>query len=868
MLRLKNICKYYEVGEHKVNVLKGVDVSFGKSEFVAVLGPSGCGKTTLLNIIGGLDHPTDGEIVINGKSTLHYKDHDWDVYRNHYIGFVFQSYNLIPHLSVVGNVEMSMTLAGVGKEERRRRSLEALDRVGLKEYAFNKPNQLSGGQMQRVAIARSIVNDPDIILADEPTGALDSTSGVQVMELLKEISEERLVIMVTHNERLAEEYATRIIDLKDGVVTSDSNPYNPPDEGGAEDSASVTIDDSKIEVADVENSAEVCKTEKKGAEKPIKRSRKPFKRRKEHDSVMSAGTAFSLSFTNLKSKKGRTILTSFASSIGIIGIILVLALSGGAGAYIENMEKNALSQYPIELNRTSMSITSVMGILAEGGEDREQWPDSEEIVVNEVIGNLLDHILDGTLFSTNDLAAFQDYMEENPLPESAGYVKIDYGVEFDAFCNFVNDPDNYMKVNPFIEGLEEMMGNMGLGGNLTEMLAQFGEMLMVWDEMIDNPKLLDSQYELLGNSRWPTSYDEVVIVVNEENALDDYTLFALGLRSPDELGDALTQGSSFVSKTYTVDELLGLKYRLTTDSDYYYQDSTGKWQKLTERNDQRKVSFIEGVNSEGNPNSVEVKVVGVVRPKRGTEITSINGVIGYTHELTEYLSERAGDSPAVKAQQASPTVNILNGNTLDKSAYESLLVEMGLADMENPMSIRLYAHSFDSKEQIEEYIQAYNDIEGNKPIKYTDTLSIIMGYVDSLTGTITGVLVGFAAISLVVSSIMIAIIIYTSVLERRKEIGILRSLGARKKDISAVFIAESGMIGLLAGILGVVISFILFMPLNLIIEKYLMVGNLIAIEWWHVVMMILISTALSVIAGFIPSRIASRKDPVTCLRTE
>ena len=451
MLRLKNICKYYEVGEHKVNVLKGVDVSFGKSEFVAVLGPSGCGKTTLLNIIGGLDHPTDGEIVINGKSTLHYKDHDWDVYRNHYIGFVFQSYNLIPHLSVVGNVEMSMTLAGVGKEERRRRSLEALDRVGLKEYAFNKPNQLSGGQMQRVAIARSIVNDPDIILADEPTGALDSTSGVQVMELLKEISEERLVIMVTHNERLAEEYATRIIDLKDGVVTSDSNPYNPPDDGGAEDSASVTIDDSKIEVAGVENSAEVCKTEKKGAEKPIKRSRKPFKRRKEHDSVMSAGTAFSLSFTNLKSKKGRTILTSFASSIGIIGIILVLALSGGAGAYIENMEENALSQYPIELNRTSMSITSVMGILAEGGEDREQWPDSEEIVVNEVIGNLLDHILDGTLFSTNDLAAFQDYMEENPVPESAGYVKIDYGVEFDAFCNFVNDPDNYMKVNPFIE---------------------------------------------------------------------------------------------------------------------------------------------------------------------------------------------------------------------------------------------------------------------------------------------------------------------------------------------------------------------------------------------------------------------------------
>lgn len=866
MLRLKNICKYYEVGENKVNVLKGVDVSFAKSEFVAILGPSGCGKTTLLNIIGGLDHPTDGEIVINGKSTSHYKDHDWDVYRNHYIGFVFQSYNLIPHLSVVANVEMSMTLAGIGKEERRRRSLEALDRVGLKDYAFNKPNQLSGGQMQRVAIARSIVNDPDIILADEPTGALDSSSGVQVMELLKEISKERLVIMVTHNERLAEEYATRIIDLKDGIVTSDSNPYCPEAEQAESQPEAAATEKASEETVEATGSG--VKSEEKGAEKKAKGRRNPFRRHKEHDSVMSAGTAVSLSFTNLKSKKGRTILTSFASSIGIIGIILVLALSGGAGAYIENMEENALSQYPIELNRTSMSLTSVMGILAEGDEEREQWPDSEEIVVNEVIGNLLDHILDGTLFSTNDLAAFQDYMEENQLPDSAGYVKIDYGVEFDAFCNFVDDPETYMKVNPFIEGLEAMMGNMGLGGSLTDMIAEFGEMLMVWDEMIDNPQLLDSQYELLGASRWPTSYDEVVVVINEENALDDYTLFALGLRSPDELGDALTNGSSFVSRTYTVDELLGLKYRLTTQSDYYYQDNAGNWQKLTERNDQRKVSFIEGVNSDGEPNSVEVKVVGVVRPRRGTEITSINGAIGYTHELTEYLSDRAGNSPAVKAQQASPTVNILNGDTLDSSSYQSLMVEMGLADMENPMSIRLYAHSFDSKEQIEEYIQAYNDTEGNKPIKYTDTLSIIMGYVDSLTGTITGVLVGFAAISLIVSSIMIAIIIYTSVLERRKEIGILRSLGARKKDISAVFIAESGMIGLLAGILGVIISFILFMPLNLIIEKYLMVGNLIAIEWWHVVMMILISTALSVIAGFIPSRIASKKDPVTCLRTE
>lgn len=595
MLKLKNICKYYEVGEHKVDVLKGVDVTFGKSEFVAILGPSGCGKTTLLNIIGGLDHPTEGEIVINGKSTARYKDHDWDVYRNHYIGFVFQSYNLIPHLSVLGNVEMSLTLAGVSKEERRRRATEALDRVGLKEYAYNKPNQLSGGQMQRVAIARSIVNEPDIILADEPTGALDSVSGVQVMELLKEISSERLVIMVTHNEQLAREYATRIIDLKDGIVTSDSNPSELPEADGIP--AETIEEGAGSEKAAAE--AEVAK------ESPVKKegaARKRFSRRRRgHDSVMGVGTAFSLSFTNLKSKKGRTFLTSFASSIGIIGIILVLALSGGAGAYIENMEENALSQYPIELNRTSMSLTSVMGILSEGSVEREEWPDSDEIVVNEVIGNLMDHIFDGTLFSTNDLAAFQDYMEENPLPESAGYVKTDYGVEFDAFCNFVGDSENYMKVNPFIEGLEDIMGDIFAGGSLTDMLSQFGEMLMIWDEMIDNPELLSSQYELLGNSRWPDAYNEIVIVVNEENAIDDYTLFALGLRSPDEIGDALGNGETFTSRTYTVDELLGLRYRLTTDSDYYYVDNDGNWNKLTDRNDQRKISFIEGVNSEGDP---------------------------------------------------------------------------------------------------------------------------------------------------------------------------------------------------------------------------------------------------------------------------
>lgn len=895
MLVLHNIVKDYVMNENTVHVLKGVDVCFRKCEFVAVLGPSGCGKTTLLNIIGGLDRYTSGDILVDGISTENYGDRDWDVYRNHRIGFVFQSYNLIPHLSVQRNVEMSMTLAGVPSAERKARAIAALERVGLASEAKKKPNQLSGGQMQRVAIARAIVNNPDIILADEPTGALDSESGVQVMELLKEISKEKLVIMVTHNETLANEYSTRIINLKDGVVTSDSAPYSREECAADGDGEAVLYDKEEKEITDgqAENSENVSDfdgagyTEDTEAVSEVKaapknkiaaffadmnekgRKRREIRKRVRADrkargkSAMSYGTAISLSFTNLLSKKGRTALTAFAGSIGIIGIVLVLALSSGAGIYIQSMEEDALSQYPIQIERTNTDLQSIINILMEQNTERPDWPDNEEIVVNEVIGHLLAN-LSAALNDTNDLKAFKSYIEEN-FDENIGYVKYDYGTTFDVFCNYVGDDEKYMKVNPFIEGIADAIPP-SLSGFLDK-IEQFGALLSVWDEMIENEDLVKSQYELLGDSKWPTSYDEVLIVVDEKNSLDDFTLFALGLKSPDELMDAIMNGGEFASETYQPEELIGLEYRITTGTDYYQQDENGKWYKITERNDQREISFVEGTNSEGEPNSVTVKVVGVIRPKKGTQVTSINGNIAYTHALTEYLSDRAYNSPAAKAQRAAGNVDILDGDELTDDEYDARMLEFGIADMTNPMSVRIYANSFNDKEKIEKFIADYNSATYND-IKYTDNLEMIMGYVDSLTGTVTGVLIGFAAISLVVSSIMIAIIIYTSVLERRKEIGVLRSMGARKTDISNVFIAESGMIGLIAGIIGVVIALILFMPLNIILESYLSVANLVHIEWWHAVMMIAISVVLSIIAGFIPSRIAAKKDPVKCLRED
>lgn len=868
MLRLEEIKKDFKTDENVVNVLKGITIQFRKHEFVAILGHSGCGKTTLLNIVGGLDKCTSGKVVIDGRSTAEYNDLDWNDYRNKRIGFVFQSYNLIPHLTVQKNVELSMTLAGVSKEERRERALLALEKVGLKEHAKKHPSQLSGGQMQRVAIARALVNNPEIILADEPTGALDSESGVEVMELLKEISKDRLIIMVTHNAQLADEYATRIVNMADGVITSDTDEY-PLDECIKDEQAELTF---KKELA--ENTlSEMEKSGTKNAKRVIKRMEKQ-KRRK---ASMSPKTAFSLSFTNLVSKKGRTFLTSFAGSIGIIGIMLVLALSTGARTFISKMEENALSQYPIEISESNTDLSTLLSLLTTDTQHRENYPSGDTIYTQEVIGNLF--INRDLLTSKNDLRSLKSYIDNN-FDESTGYVKYDYGTDFDVYCDYTHakgDEDKYMKVQPFVDALQDI----GALSGLMEQIKMFASHMTIWDEMSDNTTLLNQQYELLGNSKWPTNYDEVVMVVDRKNQLNDYLLFALGLKSKDDIGDAVFSGitggeNKFSNSTFSISEIIGengntpLQYQIATGCDYYRKNTeTGKWEKLTDRTEQRQKAFVDGSYIAGRKNTVNVKVVGVVRPREDAKVTSINGNIGYTSALSRYLSERASSHPLV--EEIVETEHGVNGAELDKSDYDNLLLDLGVSDVDKPKKIKIYASSFDSKGKILAFLDGYNDelkASGQNPVKYTDNLSMIMSYVESMTATITGVLIGFAGISLIVSSIMIAIIIYTSVIERKKEIGVLRSIGARKLDVSGVFIAESGMIGCLSGVLGIAISYLLMLPINALIKASFGVSNLATLTWWQPLMMFGISVVLAVLAGFIPSRIAANKNPVECLRSE
>lgn len=865
MLRLEEIKKDFKTDNNVVNVLKGITIQFRKKEFVAILGHSGCGKTTLLNIIGGLDKCTSGNVIIDGRSTKEYNDLDWNDYRNKRIGFVFQSYNLIPHLTVQKNVELSMTLAGVSKEERHARALEALDKVGLKAHARKHPLQLSGGQMQRVAIARAIVNNPEIILADEPTGALDSESGVEVMELLKEISKDHLIVMVTHNSQLADEYATRILNMSDGVIVGDTNEYTLDEclRDEAADLAAKTAAEEKA-LSDIEQ------TGAKNAKRELKR----IEKKKRKKASMSPLTAFSLSFTNLISKKGRTFLTSFAGSIGIIGIMLVLALSTGARSFISKMEENALSQYPIEISESNTDLSAILSLLTTDTAKRENYPSGDTIYTQQVIGNVLDNI--PLLTSKNDLARLKSYIDNN-FDETIGYVKYNYGTDFDVYCDYTHakgDEDKYMKVQPFVDAIADIPVLSGF----KEQLEMFSSYLTVWDEMTDNTTLLNQQYELLGNSKWPTNYDEVVLVVDRKNQINDYTLFALGLKSKDDIGSALggsTGGeNSFSNSTFSISDIIGengkepLQYQIATGCDYYHKNGeTGKWEKISARDDQRAKTFIDG-ETDGRKNTVNVKVVGVVRPREDANVTSINGNIGYTAALSRYLSERASEHPLVKALN-NDEIGI---SEIDPSTdFDSLMLKLGVSDVDKPKKIKIYASSFDSKEKILAFLDNYNatlQANGETPVKYSDNLSMIMAYVESMTATITGVLIGFAAISLIVSSIMIAIIIYTSVIERKKEIGVLRSIGARKLDVSSVFIAESGIIGCLSGVLGIAISYILILPINAVIAKLFSVQHLATLSWWQPLMMFGISVVLAVLAGFVPAHMAANKDPVECLRSE
>ena len=944
MLKLIDITKEYviEKDEEKVLALNKVSIEFRKNEFVSILGPSGCGKTTLLNIIGGLDRYTSGDIQIDGVSTKDYDDVDWDTYRNRRIGFVFQSYNLIPHMNILKNVAMSLTLAGVEKEERKRRALEALDKVGLASQARKKPNQLSGGQMQRVAIARALVNNPEIILADEPTGALDSESGIQVMDLLKEVAEDRLVVMVTHNPSLAEEYSTRIVYLKDGEVVGDSMPYDSKDELkelecrlGENVVEEVVEEVERDDVAGELSEKEVVEIVEKKTEEPKKKKtfRERFLKYKKADKcAMKLSTAISLSWNNLLAKKGRTLLTSIAGSIGIIGIILVLSLSNGAAGYVRGLEESALSTYPLTIGKTNTDPSAILSMLMNNDEERPSNPDTDEIYTAKMLGKVVSQL--STLLAENDLVQLKKYIDEN-FDDSLATVKYNYGVSFNAFKKdphnekLVSDymqknPDatleeakaaaeRYMKVSPYtdtmnsvLDMLPDSIKDMDIGGSsLNDMLKKFttsgGSMLNSWAEMSSNQKLLESQYELVGkDSRWPTSATEVVVAVDKSNQLLDYQLFMLGLQSQDDVIKAIMDSHWAEYKT-SVEELLNLEYKVLADADYLEEDAEEKWVD-TDGDGIADKTWTGHNHAEQNKkwidsrDPVNVKVVGVIRPKEGVSVTSINGVVGYTPALTKLLIERASKNEAVVRMNAlkaaadeesddyynSPInfdysttngsqVKVLAGDRIsfstDSNANLAIMRKLGVANLEEPMSIEFYCSSFEAKEKIVAFIDQYNKETGSK-VSYGDSLSTIMSFVNTMVNTITGVLVAFAAISLIVSTIMIAIIIYTSVLERRKEIGVLRSIGARKKDISRVFLAESAILGGYSGLIGVIISVAFSFAISAILKTIFKISGLMSISWWQCLVMFAISILLSMLAGFIPSRIAAKKDPAIALRSE
>ena len=908
MLKLFEITKEYKVDEESVLALHNVSVEFRRNEFVSILGPSGCGKTTLLNIIGGLDRYTSGDIQIDGVSTEEYDDVDWDTYRNKRIGFVFQAYNLIPHMTVLKNVQLSLTLAGVSKEEGRARAMEALRRVGLEKQAKKKPNQMSGGQMQRVAIARALVNNPDIILADEPTGALDSESGLQVMELLKEVARDRLVIMVTHNGQLAEEYSTRIINLKDGEIVGDTMPYDSSAEEAARERVHEGAEDASAENASV--GAGVKKSFFARVKEKVRKLRASDK------SSMSVATAINLSWTNLLSKKGRTLLTSIAGSIGIIGIVVVLALSNGVGAYIQTLEENALSQYPITLKEYDINTSALLSsALSQGGTAAEEYPDGTQVGVGNVLGSLLGNIEE--VFVKNDLKALKQYLDDdNNFDKSLGTVKYGYGTTFNVYAD---DPahlgESYMKVNPFTDAMGDLMGSFQGSGFISEMANAFTS---TWDELSANQQLLDQQYELLGDSRWPQTANEVVVVVDKYNQLPDFAMFMLGLRSQDNLLDIILPGHESEKEEFykplDLSELLGKEYKLIANSDYYVKQDDGTYN--TVARDELDKSVIDSLNP------LDIKVVGVVRPRQGVTVTSINGYVGYTHALTEMMLERASESDVaatvldaalneinkgIKADDDSrngivtkknfaayylpvtipqgveityitnpdspiistTTENGLAAGTLvsNYSMHVEIMRALGVADKDTPQTIKIYPSSFDNKAAIEDVLRAYGEETGQE-VKYTDNLAIIMSFVREMSDTVTNVLVGFAAISLIVSTIMIAIIIYTSVLERRKEIGVLRSLGARKKDISRVFIAESGILGAYSGAIGVLLAVVFSVIGELVLRLLMQIEGLMAVSWWQCVTMFFVSILLSILAGFIPSRMAAKKDPTAALRSE
>ena len=856
MLKLNNIVKDYVSGDSTVHALRGVSIEFRDNEFVAILGQSGCGKTTLLNILGGLDRYTSGDLIINGRSTKDYSEHDWDTYRNHSIGFVFQSYNLIPHQTVLANVELALTLSGVSKSERRRRAKEALTRVGLSDQFNKKPNQLSGGQMQRVAIARAIVNDPEILLADEPTGALDSETSVQVMDLLTDIAKDRLVIMVTHNGELAEQYATRTVRLLDGQIISDSQPY---DSG-------------------------------KQVQEPVgKRRRK--KDKSEKKTSMSFRTALSLSLNNLMTKKTRTLLTSFAGSIGIIGIALILSMSSGFQNYIDRVQEDTLSGYPIMIEKSSVDMTSLMTTMMEATQENT-GEDDGKVHTKSVLTGMM-----SMLFSEvqeNDLAAFRSHLESNreALSPYLNAVKYGYRVSLNVY-----NPETKEQINP--SNLFQSMGFNSEGSELGGSSLMSGG-LDVWSEMLDNKELLQEQYDVV-QGRWPEAKDEIVLLVDDQNEITDFALFSLGLKDKTELQDmvmSIRTGTDYtpVDTVFTYDELMAIRYRLVLPTDYF-EKVDGVW-----------------VDRSGDPefladkidNGLELKVVGILRPADSAVSTAVTGTVGYLSSLTDYIISYANASEIVTEQRANPETDVFTGKqfggeidissltpeqqqylaSLSAEERAQLLASMSSGNTfkgnlrklsaplpEEPDYIYLYAVDFAGKEELTAFIDRYNsaaEAEGKdeRVIHYTDYVGLMMSSVSTIIDAISYVLIGFVGVSLVVSSIMIGIITYISVLERTKEIGILRSIGARSRDISRVFNAETLIVGFVAGLLGILVTLLLCIPINAIISSLANIPHVAALPPLGGVILVVISMVLTLIAGLIPARIASKRDPVIALRTE
>ena len=851
MLELRKITKIYATDDFKQTALDNVSITFKKNEFVSILGPSGSGKTTLLNIIGGLDEYTDGDLIINNVSTKKYKDTDWDSYRNHSIGFVFQSYNLIPHQSILQNVELALTLSGVNKQERRKRAKEALAKVGLADHMNKRPNQMSGGQMQRVAIARALVNNPDIVLADEPTGALDSKTSEQIMELLKEVAEDRLVIMVTHNAEIAKKYSTRIIELKDGQIINDTDPV-------------------------------------------IEEERKVKQNSKTKRISMSMMTALSLSLNNLLTKKGRTILTAFAGSIGIIGIALILSLSHGIQSYIDKTEQETLSSYPLVIQRESVDMNQMIESMTKlAQEDSEEQKDDELKSISIIEGMFTSLSKE---VKRNDMEDFKNYIESDKVNIDEHVTSIQYGYGLTPNIYKVDD-DKVTQVNPNTIFDSFGMSTAGYSQVYSGYMSQYD----VFTELVDNEKLLKQQYDLV-KGRWPKEANEMIIVLGKHNEITDYSLYSLGLLDQEKLKKQfsnMTTGKEveFEEKKFKLDDLLGLKYKIVLKSEYY-EKVNGIW--IDNSTNEAKMNNILN-------NAEEIEIVGIIRPNPEAVANQIQaGTVGYTHKFIERIIERTNNSEIVKEQLANKEVNIFTNTkfedakkfdmsnlTMDQkiamsqmsqdelaamietytknatASYEENIKKLGVADLDNPETISIFPKDFDAKEEITAIIDKYNEKKDEaEKLEYTDIVGIMMSSVSSIVNVISSVLIAFVAISLVVSSIMIAIITYISVIERTKEIGILRAIGASKKDISRVFNAETLIEGLTAGVLGILVTIIINIPANIIIKELTGISHLSKLPTAGAIILIIISVLLTVIAGFIPAKIASKKDPVEALRTE